>query len=111
MAAGLLVFVLAISEIASVKGKLCEKPSLTWSGKCKVKQTDKCDKRCIEWEGAKHGACHKRDSKATCFCYFDCDPTKNPGPPPGAPKGKAPAPSPPSGGGAPPPSGGEGGER
>ncbi|KAK9056726.1 hypothetical protein SSX86_024089 [Deinandra increscens subsp. villosa] len=91
------------TEIAVVKGKICEKPSKTWFGNCK--DADKCDKRCIDWEGAKHGSCHQRESKYMCFCYFDCDPKKNPGPPPGAPSG------PPEGGGeggAPP--GGGGGE-
>nr|AKF12278.1 Par h I precursor [Parthenium hysterophorus] len=111
----LLVLVVAISEIASVNGKVCEKPSKTWFGNCK--DTEKCDKRCMEWEGAKHGACHQRESKYMCFCYFDCDPKKNPGPPPGAPGTPGTPPAPPGGGegdappggGAPPPAGGEGG--
>ncbi|KAL8205232.1 hypothetical protein R6Q57_008783 [Mikania cordata] len=55
----------------------------------------------MEWEGAKHGACHQRESKYMCFCYFDCDPSKNPGPPKSPPGGGE--------GGAPPPGGGEGG--
>ncbi|KAF5758721.1 putative defensin, plant, knottin, scorpion toxin-like superfamily [Helianthus annuus] len=131
----LLVFVVAISEIGTVSGKICEKPSKTWFGDCK--DTDKCDNRCIDWEGAKHGACHEREAKHMCFCYFDCDPKKNPGPPPGAPgtpgvppappgkgEGDAPhppptpsppggdggsTPAPPAGGGSPPPAGGDGG--
>ncbi|MBD4019764.1 hypothetical protein GUI04_12235, partial [Xanthomonas citri pv. citri] len=65
----LLVVVLAISEIATVSGKLCEKSSQTYSGGCKGK---KCDKKCIKWEKALHGACHKREGKKACFCYFDC---------------------------------------
>lgn len=52
-----------------VDGALCEKPSLTWSGNCK--NTQNCDKQCKEWEGAKHGACHKRGNWK-CFCYRDC---------------------------------------
>ncbi|KAI7737418.1 hypothetical protein M8C21_001609 [Ambrosia artemisiifolia] len=107
----LLVFVLAISEIASAEGKICEKPSLTWTGNCE--DTDKCDKKCNDWEGAKHGACHVRESKPMCFCYFDCDREKNTEPPPRAPRKMRPAPSPEyapppySEGGAPPSSGGE----
>ncbi|GJV79569.1 anther-specific protein SF18-like protein [Tanacetum coccineum] len=88
-------------EITTVQGKICEKPSKTWFGTCK--DTEKCDKRCIDWEGAKHGACHQRESKYMCFCYFDCDPKKNPGPPPGAP------PTPPGGGGDNGGGGGDGG--
>ncbi|XP_076917622.1 anther-specific protein SF18-like [Bidens hawaiensis] len=127
----LLVFVLAISEIAIVKGKICEKPSKTWFGECK--DSEKCDKKCIEWEGAMHGACHEREAKYMCFCYFDCDPKKNPGPPaktppsaggegdapppgiPAPPNGDPPAgegggaPPPAEGGGAPPPAEGGGG--
>ncbi|KAI3809788.1 hypothetical protein L1987_19388 [Smallanthus sonchifolius] len=113
----LIVVVLAISEIATVKGKICEKPSKTWFGTCK--DAEKCDQRCIDWEGAKHGSCHQREAQYMCFCYFDCDPKKNPGPPPGAPKPPPGAPPPESGPGQPappgagegppPPGGGEGG--
>nr|GFB97936.1 anther-specific protein SF18-like [Tanacetum cinerariifolium] len=97
----LVIFILDISDITTVQGKICEKPSKTWFGTCK--DTEKCDKRCIDWEGAKHGACHQREAKYMCFCYFDCDPKKNPGPPPGAP------PTPPGGGGDNGGGGGDGG--
>ncbi|KAI7739154.1 hypothetical protein M8C21_027262 [Ambrosia artemisiifolia] len=66
----LLLLVLAISEIGSVKGELCEKASKTWSGKCG--NTRHCDDQCKSWEGAAHGACHVRGGKHMCFCYFNC---------------------------------------
>nr|WBU87530.1 defensin PDF2.3 [Gerbera hybrid cultivar]WGC54886.1 plant defensin protein PDF1.2 [Gerbera hybrid cultivar] len=65
-----LLFVLAISEIATVKGELCEKASKTWSGNCG--NTRHCDDQCKSWEGAAHGACHVRSGKHMCFCYFKC---------------------------------------
>ncbi|GKA57430.1 anther-specific protein SF18-like protein [Tanacetum coccineum] len=37
----LILFVLAISEISSVRGELCEKASKTWSGNCG--NTGHCD--------------------------------------------------------------------
>ncbi|CAI9294718.1 unnamed protein product [Lactuca saligna] len=105
----LLVFFFAISEITTVKAKVCEKPSKTWFGKCK--DTVKCDKQCIEWEGAEHGACHQREAKYMCFCYSKCGAKASPTPPSTAPPGNgAPAPNPPGppGGGQPPPA--EGGQ-
>nr|WBU87534.1 defensin PDF1.3 [Gerbera hybrid cultivar] len=66
----LFLFVLAISEIATVKGELCEKASKTWSGNCG--NTRHCDDQCKAWEGAAHGACHVRGGKHMCFCYFNC---------------------------------------
>ncbi|KAL8205233.1 hypothetical protein R6Q57_008784 [Mikania cordata] len=66
----LILFVLAISDIASVSGELCEKPSKTWSGNCG--NTGHCDGQCKSWEGAAHGACHVRAGKHMCFCYFKC---------------------------------------
>ncbi|KAD3066490.1 hypothetical protein E3N88_34370 [Mikania micrantha] len=66
----LLLFILAISEIGSVEGALCEKASLTWSGTCR--NTGSCDRQCQSWEGAAHGACHVRGGKHMCFCYFNC---------------------------------------
>ncbi|PWA97088.1 knottin, scorpion toxin-like protein [Artemisia annua] len=66
----LILFVLAISEIASVRAELCEKASLTWSGNCG--NTQHCDRQCQSWEGAAHGACHVRGGKHMCFCYFNC---------------------------------------
>ncbi|KAI3674990.1 hypothetical protein L2E82_51731 [Cichorium intybus] len=107
----LLVFVFAISEITTVKGKVCEKPSKTWFGKCK--DTEKCDKQCIEWEGAEHGACHQREAKYMCFCYTKCDAKASPTPPSAAPPGNGgeggPGSPPPSegGGGSPPAEGGQ----
>ncbi|GJV79570.1 major pollen allergen Art v 1-like protein [Tanacetum coccineum] len=99
--AALLIFVLAIAEIEAAAPKLCEKASKTYSGKCDNK---KCDKKCIDWEKAQHGACHKREGKDACFCYFDCSKA-----PPGAkpaPPGAAPPPAPSSGGSPPPPADG-----
>nr|CBJ55934.1 plant defensin [Bupleurum kaoi] len=49
--------------------QLCERASQTWSGDCK--NTKNCDNQCIQWEKARHGACHKRGGKWMCFCYFD----------------------------------------
>ena len=74
-----------------MKGRVCEKPSKTWSGKCL--DTKKCDQQCIEWEDAKHGACHQREAKYMCFCYYECRPKKKaPRTPPPPPKeGKPPA--------------------
>ncbi|KAL1801828.1 hypothetical protein ACET3Z_030475 [Daucus carota] len=48
---------------------LCEKASQTWSGSCG--NTQHCDNQCIQWETARHGACHTRGGKKMCFCYFD----------------------------------------
>ncbi|KAL1801827.1 hypothetical protein ACET3Z_030474 [Daucus carota] len=48
---------------------LCERASQTWTGKCQ--HTDHCDNQCIQWENARHGACHKRGGNWKCFCYFD----------------------------------------
>ncbi|KVI10698.1 defensin-like protein 19 [Cynara cardunculus var. scolymus] len=64
-----IVFVLAISETQTVKGELCEKASKTWSGNCG--NTKHCDDQCKSWEGAAHGACHVRNGKHMCFCYFN----------------------------------------
>ncbi|XP_076930102.1 defensin-like protein 19 [Bidens hawaiensis] len=66
----LFLSILAISEIGYVEGALCEKASQTWSGTCR--NTGHCDKQCQTWEGAAHGACHVRDGKHMCFCYFNC---------------------------------------
>ncbi|KAJ9561106.1 hypothetical protein OSB04_006266 [Centaurea solstitialis] len=99
-------------EFTTVKGKVCEKPSKTWSGKCK--DTAKCDKQCIEWEDARHGACQRRESsKDLCYCYFDCKdkpPKTAPPPPPKGgepPAGGPPPPPPPPSGGEPPAEGGQ----
>ncbi|KAI3769740.1 hypothetical protein L6452_00853 [Arctium lappa] len=64
----LILFVLAISESGLVKATLCERASQTWSGGCH--NTGSCDNQCKSWEGALHGACHDRDHKKMCFCYF-----------------------------------------
>ncbi|KAK9056727.1 hypothetical protein SSX86_024090 [Deinandra increscens subsp. villosa] len=66
----LILYMLAISDIASVRGELCEKASKTFSGTCG--KTESCDKKCQSWEGAAHGACHVRTGKHMCFCYFKC---------------------------------------
>ncbi|KAL1831534.1 hypothetical protein ACET3Z_001185 [Daucus carota] len=66
----LILFLVAnTGMIREVDGALCEKPSLTWSGNCR--NTQNCDKQCQSWEGAKHGACHKRGNWK-CFCYHAC---------------------------------------
>ncbi|KAI7739157.1 hypothetical protein M8C21_027265 [Ambrosia artemisiifolia] len=65
-----ILFVLAISDLVSVRGELCEKASKTWSGNCG--NTGHCDNQCKSWEGAAHGACHVRQGKHMCFCYFNC---------------------------------------
>ncbi|XP_035842000.1 major pollen allergen Art v 1 [Helianthus annuus] len=108
----LLLFFVAISEIkATAAPKICEKASKTYSGKCDAK---KCDEQCISWEKASHGACHKREGKGLCFCYFDCSKDKSPpkAPPPAAggspPPPDAGSPPPPAGGGSPPPPAGGG---
>nr|GEY13424.1 ragweed homologue of Art v 1 precursor [Tanacetum cinerariifolium] len=94
--------------VESVKGKVCEKPSKTWFGNCK--DTNKCDKQCIDWEGAQHGACHQREAKYMCFCYFeDCKSSKKPNPPsPGKPTPPGGIqPTPPGGNQPTPPEGGQ----
>ncbi|KAL7593819.1 anther-specific protein SF18 [Lactuca sativa] len=105
----LLIFVFAISEITTVKAKVCEKPSKTWFGVCK--DTAKCDKQCIEWEGAEHGACHQREAKYMCFCYSKCEAKASPTPPSTAPPANG-SPTPPGtpgseGGQQPPAEGGK----
>ncbi|XP_044490380.1 defensin-like protein 1 [Mangifera indica] len=57
-------------EMMPVEAKLCERASQTWSGKCG--NTAHCDNQCQKWEDARHGACHVRDGKWKCFCYFNC---------------------------------------
>ncbi|KAJ9561105.1 hypothetical protein OSB04_006265 [Centaurea solstitialis] len=91
----LLFFILAISEFTTVKGRVCETPSKTWFGKCT--DTKRCDEQCIEWEDAKHGACHERESQFMCYCYYDCGPKTKPTPPPPPgdkpPEGRQPPPA------------------
>ncbi|KAJ0441329.1 putative knottin, scorpion toxin-like superfamily [Helianthus annuus] len=66
----LLVFVIAISDMAIRVNGLCEKMSKMYSGNCYGKQ---CDDKCKEWEHAAHGACHSREGKTNCYCYYeDC---------------------------------------
>ncbi|RZC89794.1 hypothetical protein C5167_035789 [Papaver somniferum] len=48
--------------------RLCERASQTWSGSCR--NTQGCDRQCKNWEDAAHGACHTRNGKKMCFCYF-----------------------------------------
>nr|XP_043622790.1 major pollen allergen Art v 1-like [Erigeron canadensis] len=110
----LFLFVIAISEIeAGGAPKLCEKSSQTFTGKCDNKE---CDKKCMKFEKAIHGTCHKREGKDGCFCYYDCataPPSKDTKPaPPGLvpPPTPSPSPSPPAeGGGDSPPPPAEGG--
>ncbi|KAL8209170.1 hypothetical protein R6Q57_008582 [Mikania cordata] len=66
----LILLILAISEIGTVNGELCEKASKTWSGYCGI--TQHCDRQCKSWEGAVHGACHFHRLRSMCFCYFNC---------------------------------------
>ncbi|OVA06211.1 Knottin [Macleaya cordata] len=68
-------FLLTTSGNAAIKAggdfmldDLCEKASQTWSGNCG--NTQHCDRQCINWEKALHGACHVRGGKHMCFCYF-----------------------------------------
>ncbi|KAK9056725.1 hypothetical protein SSX86_024088 [Deinandra increscens subsp. villosa] len=100
---------------ASGAPKLCEKGSKTYSGKCSNK---KCDEKCKSWEHGVHGACHKREGKDGCYCYFDCSkggskapPAAGGSPPPPAAGGSPPpadggSPPPPADGGSPPPADG-----
>nr|QDH06627.1 DEFL1 [Panax notoginseng] len=63
----LIFFLLANTETnIGVEGKLCEKLSLTWSGRCG--DSGHCEQQCQNAESAKRGACRDR----RCFCYFDC---------------------------------------
>ncbi|KAJ9551708.1 hypothetical protein OSB04_015753 [Centaurea solstitialis] len=50
--------------------KTCERRSKTWTGYCG--DSKHCDQQCREWEGAKHGACHREGLGMACFCYFNC---------------------------------------
>ncbi|CAN7054106.1 unnamed protein product [Brassica rapa subsp. trilocularis] len=52
------------------EAKICEKYSQTWSGRCT--KTSHCDRQCINWEDARHGACHQDKHGRACFCYFNC---------------------------------------
>ncbi|KAK1439866.1 hypothetical protein QVD17_05688 [Tagetes erecta] len=80
-----LIFVLVISEMAiRVNGQLCERESQTYSGL--VCHILKCNRKCISWEKAAHGACHIRNLWRRCYCYFDADCSKFPATP-GAPGG------------------------
>ncbi|WOH13774.1 hypothetical protein DCAR_0933285 [Daucus carota subsp. sativus] len=63
-----LFLVASYSEVVYPEA-LCERASQTWTGKCQ--HTDHCDNQCIQWENARHGACHKRGGNWKCFCYFD----------------------------------------
>ncbi|KAI3983418.1 hypothetical protein MKX01_013485 [Papaver californicum] len=67
----LIVFVFAVistTTIQEVEG-LCERASQTWSGSCN--NTGGCNRQCQTWEKARNGACHTRNSKKMCFCYFN----------------------------------------
>ncbi|KAF5727198.1 defensin [Tripterygium wilfordii] len=65
-----ILVLLVSSEVKPKVDNLCEKASQTWSGGCKI--TSHCDNQCKTWEHAEHGACHVRNSKHMCFCYFNC---------------------------------------
>ncbi|WZZ68791.1 hypothetical protein YC2023_080161 [Brassica napus] len=56
------------------EAKICEKYSQTWSGRCT--KTSHCDRQCINWEDARHGACHQDKHGRACFCYFNCKKNK-----------------------------------
>lgn len=63
-----------------VNGQLCERESQTYSGL--VCHILRCDRKCISWEKAVHGACHIRNWWRRCYCYFDTpDCSKLPTPP------------------------------
>ncbi|KAL7585299.1 hypothetical protein Lser_V15G45737 [Lactuca serriola] len=51
--------VLRIDTVVGTKetNKVCERRSKTWSGFCG--DSKHCDQQCREWEGAKHGSCHR----------------------------------------------------
>ncbi|KAF5758727.1 putative knottin, scorpion toxin [Helianthus annuus] len=61
----LILFVLTISDIASVRGQRCRRVSKTWAGPCRY---DGCNKQCRSWETAAGGACRT----GTCLCYYNC---------------------------------------
>ncbi|KAI3879056.1 hypothetical protein MKX03_031314 [Papaver bracteatum] len=63
------VFIIINTTTTPVEGALCERASQTWSWACK--NTGGCNDQCITWERARNGACHSRDGKQMCFCYFD----------------------------------------
>ncbi|KAI3968491.1 hypothetical protein MKX01_007801 [Papaver californicum] len=56
------------SQTWSGAARLCERVSQTWSGSCR--NTQGCNRQCKNWEDAAHGACHTRNGKKMCFCYF-----------------------------------------
>lgn len=56
------------TEIAAMKGELCEKAIKAWSGNCG--NARHCKDQCKSWEGAAHGAFHPRGVTPMCFCYF-----------------------------------------
>nr|GEW94896.1 hypothetical protein [Tanacetum cinerariifolium] len=95
----LVLFVLVISDIeaAAPPAKTCEKMSKTYSGACENK---KCDQKCKGWEKSQHGACHVREGKNGCFCYYDCTNTSPPGKDKSKPPSKGGGGAPGSGGGA-----------
>ncbi|CAI9259799.1 unnamed protein product [Lactuca saligna] len=92
------IFVVAISEMATAdEPQICEKASMMFSGIC---ISTSCDRKCKEWEKALHGACHLREVRYSCYCYYDCK--KVPPPKPGSPPAVVVSPPPPGGGGSPP---------
>ncbi|KVI10704.1 Gamma thionin [Cynara cardunculus var. scolymus] len=63
----LILFVLAISEQIYVRRQARHgREGATTQG------SGHCDNQCKSLEGAAHGACHDRDNKKMCFCYFNC---------------------------------------
>ncbi|CAL9226411.1 unnamed protein product [Arabidopsis halleri] len=54
----------------TAEAKICQRYSQTWSGRCT--ETSHCDRQCINWEDARHGACHEDKRGRACFCYFNC---------------------------------------
>nr|GEX18020.1 hypothetical protein [Tanacetum cinerariifolium] len=94
----ILLFVLAISEIALVKGiQYCDKDATYYRGTCK---DDKCANNCHIHENGERGYCRQDGENPICVCVYDCaklqpsipiaPPPKNKSPPP--PKKEKPTP-------------------
>ncbi|CAN8240109.1 unnamed protein product [Cochlearia groenlandica] len=65
-----LVLFAAFEAPIMVEGKLCERPSGTWSGVCG--NSGACKNQCIKLEKARHGSCNYVFPAHKCICYFTC---------------------------------------
>lgn len=61
---------ITVAPATTVQAAICQRRSQTWSGWCG--SSDNCNRQCINWEGARNGACHKQGWGRACFCYFNC---------------------------------------